>query len=255
MTTGRIIKLMNFHLIENWLFTTQCLLCQDTVKTGKNLCVKCIEELPWNHVACKQCANPFDPVYIDEGKEIVCGNCLSTPLPFYESHAAFIYHPPIAPLITQLKFSQNLLCGSVLSELLLTFLQKKYQTKPWPQAIIPVPLHPKRLMERGYNQATELAKPLAKALKIPLYLDICQRVKQTTTQTAISEKERYMNLKHAFAVIKPLKLKHIAIVDDVLTTGSTSTTLAKALKKSGVAQIDVWVVAKTLLQRRIFQNY
>lgn len=246
------MTLINLHFIENWLFATQCLLCQDTVKTGKNLCITCIDELPWNHVACKQCATPFEPAYVDTEKEIICGDCLSNPLSFYEAHAAFIYQPPISPLITQLKFSQNLLCGSALSDLLLTFLQSKYQKKPWPQAIIPVPLHPKRLAERGYNQAAELAKPLAKALKIPLYLDICERVKETATQTAISEKERHMNLKNAFVVANPTKLKHIAIVDDVLTTGSTSVALAKTLKKSDVERVDVWVVAKTLLQRRVF---
>lgn len=236
---------------ENWLFATQCLLCHDNVKTGKNLCKRCIEELPWNLVACQQCAMPFEPTYVREENTITCGECLSNAMPFYRAYAAFIYEPPIAQLITQLKFSQNLICGSTLSDLLLIFLKEKYEDQAWPEAIIPVPLHPKRLSERGYNQATELAKPLGKSLKIPMYLDICERVKQTTTQTSISERERQRNLKNAFSVTQSIGLRHVAIVDDVLTTGSTTRAIAKTLKKNGVDKIDVWVVAKTLLQRSI----
>src|ERR1700722_7959586 len=150
------------HAIENWLFATQCLLCHDKVKTGKNLCEQCIEELPWNFVACQQCATPFEAIYLEEEKNITCGACLSNSMPFYHAYAAFMYEPPIAQLITQLKFNENLICGFALSDLLLRFLKIKYENQVWPEAIIPIPLHPKRLSERGYNQAAELAKPLEK---------------------------------------------------------------------------------------------
>jgi ComF family protein len=242
------------HLLENWLFTTQCLLCHATVKTGKNLCTFCIDELPWNHIACQQCGISLESIMMQAEKSMLCGQCLANPPPFAKTYAAFTYQIPITQLIAQLKFNQNLTCGSVLSELLLKFLRSKYQQYDWPEAIIPVPLHPKRLAERGYNQAIELANPLEKSLNIPVYFDLCARIKQTLTQTAASAKERRANLKNAFTVVKPHHLTHVAIVDDVLTTGSTVTALAKALKNSGVKRIDVWAIAKTIQPNAMIKN-
>lgn len=231
----------------NWLLVTECLLCRNQVNTGKNLCVDCISQLPWNHVACERCAAPFDQMNsFKEEKTIICGQCLSSPPLVTKAYAAFVYQTPIAQLITQFKFRQQLTCGSILSELLLKFLQRQYQSQHWPQAIIPVPLHRKRLAERGYNQANELARPLAKSLNIPLCLDLCARVKETNTQTTVSARERAINLKNAFTTVKSHTLNHVAIVDDVLTTGSTVAALAHTLTISGVEQIDVWAVAKTM---------
>ena len=207
------------------------------------MCSACIHELPWNTIACKQCAVPLEEVGVGN---ILCGQCLSIPPAFEKTYAAFVYQPPIIQLIAQLKFNQHLTCAAVLSELLLMFLQTQYRKQNWPQAIIPVPLHPRRLAERGYNQANELAKPLGKTLKIPVYFDLYERVKETPTQTAASARERRINLKNAFALAKPHTLKHIAILDDVLTTGSTVSALSHALKCSGVKCIDVWAIAKTI---------
>jgi ComF family protein len=233
--------------LEDWLFVTQCLLCRDTVKVGRNLCLACISELPWNRIACQQCAAPFAELSSPQETEtLICGQCLLSPPFFNQTYAAFAYQMPVIQLITQLKFKQNLTCAMVLSELLLTFLQSKYSLLNWPQAIIPVPLHAKRLAERGYNQADEIAKPLGNLLNIPVYSDLCQRVKQTVTQTTASAKERRQNLKNAFTVVKPHHLNYVAIVDDVLTTGSTVTALATTLKNSGIECIDIWAVAKTI---------
>lgn len=228
--------------LENWLFQTQCLLCQEKVKCGKNICAACINELPWNDTACQKCAIPLHQL---EKEEIRCGKCLHHPPPFNKAYAAFVYQTPIVQMIGQLKFNQHLIFGSVLSELLTTFLLKNYESDPWPEAIIPVPLHPKRLSERGYNQAIELARPIGKFLDIPIRSDLCERIKQTTTQSTVSEKERRINLRNAFAIESHHHLKHIAIIDDVLTTGSTVMSLSKALQKSGVEKIDIWAIAKT----------
>lgn len=229
--------------LEHWLFSTQCLLCQSKVTSGKNLCALCAEALPWNHGACKQCATPFEA---SQKKWPICGQCLQRPPLFFdEAYAAFVYQAPIVQMIGQLKFNQNLLFGSVLGQLLLRFLQTKYPVDNWPEAIIPVPLHSKRFSERGYNQAAELAYPLEKALHIPVYFDLCRRIKPTLAQTKATARERRINLKNAFVVERAHNLKHVAIVDDVLTTASTATALSKVLKKSGVEKIDLWVVAKT----------
>jgi ComF family protein len=232
--------------LERGLFLTQCVLCQSKVTVGKNLCLLCAEALPWNHIACKQCAAPLE---LSHGEGAVCGECLQgPPLFFDQTYAAFIYQAPVVQMIGQLKFNQNLLFGAVLGQLLLRFLQTKYpEGSHWPEAIIPVPLHAKRFSERGYNQAVELTHPLEKALNIPMNLNLCRRIKPTLAQTIATARERRINLKNAFIVENTHNLKHVAIVDDVLTTGSTATALAKVLKKSGVERIDLWMVAKTHL--------
>jgi ComF family protein len=247
----------------NRLLSTTCLLCQNKIEIGKNLCTTCIDELPWNNKACGKCAIPLSW----SGDEPFCGKCLHRPSPFFDKvYAALIYQAPVVQMIGQFKFNQNLMFGTVLSNLLLTFLKPKYQNQPLPQAIIPVPLHPKRITERGYNQAHELAKPLGKAFNIPVLYQYCQRIKETAPQTiTTSMRERRNNLRDAFQIsanenIRRFRfpyfhrenkvhtarsLQRIAIIDDVLTTGSTIMMLAKALKKSGIQKIDVWIVAKT----------
>lgn len=229
-------------LLKKWFFQTQCILCKTHVQNGKNICLQCIEELPWNKISCKYCGVPMDPL---ENITMICGACLHQTPPFDAVYAAFIYEPPIIQLISQLKFNQNFIIGSVLSQLLLDFLLMHYKNKQWPEVIIPVPLHKIRLAERGYNQAIELAYPFKKLLNIPVDIHLCKRIKQTTTQTTVSARERSTNLKHAFAVTNTHTFRHVAIVDDVLTTGSTVTALSKVLKKSGVECVDVWAVAKT----------
>lgn len=229
-------------LLMQYLLPTYCLLCQNKILVGKNLCPLCIQELPWNHQSCKKCAVPLDlPTNLS-----LCGKCLHRPPLFYDkAFAAFVYQAPVIQMIGQLKFNQNLIFGSVLSQLLLVFLQRKYQSSELPQAIIPVPIHRQRRIQRGYNQAAELAKPLSRGLNIPIYFDFCKRVRATLPQTMATERERRLNLKNAFEIKTPHQLKYVAIVDDVLTTGSTAMMLSKALRRSGVEKIDVWVVAKT----------
>lgn len=231
---------------ENWLFNTRCLLCHDKVNLNKNICLPCEHQLPWNYFACHWCASPLEKPASFDANHITCGQCLTHPPLFDCAHAAFSYQAPIAQCITQLKFNQNLIYSTLLSGLLFDFLHIHYQNKPFPQAIIPVPLHRKRLIERGYNQAIELAKPLAKLLKIPLFFDFCERIKPTATQTLASANARRLNLKNAFRVTKPHTLTHVAIIDDVLTTGSTATAVSEALKQSGILQVDVWAIAKTI---------
>ena len=114
-----------------------------------------------------------------------------------------------------------------------------------PEYIIPVPLHPKRIRQRGYNQATLLAKPLSKALALPLDKFQVKRTRYTPAQSQLHKKARLKNMKNAFSCKKDLPYQHVAIVDDVMTTGSTLNTLAHCLKQNGVSRVDVWVIART----------
>jgi ComF family protein len=157
----------------------------------------------------------------------------------------FEYDFPINKLITQLKFQHQLPHANLFGKLLTSKIKQSYQNTPLPSLIIPVPLHFKRLKERGFNQALEIAKPISKKLKIPLEKTICYRKKYTEAQSALSQKERRTNLSNAFALIKNIPDKHIALVDDVITTGQTLNELAKILRENGAEKIDVWCCAQT----------
>ena len=115
-----------------------------------------------------------------------------------------------------------------------------------PDCILPVPLHRKRLRQRGYNQSIELARPVAKAFDIPLDLESVVRIRNTHTQTGLDQKQRRKNMRSAFLAVKPLTGLHIAIVDDVVTTTSTVNELARIVKKAGATRVDVWSIARAV---------
>lgn len=145
-------------------------------------------------------------------------------------------------MITKFKFYNKLLYGKIFSQLLL----EKINDKPnLPQAIMPIPLHSKRLRQRGFNQALELAKPLAKKLKLPLLSTHCKRHKATKVQSKLPAKKRSANTKDAFSLTQPISYSHIAIIDDVITTGNTVNEVSRLLKKAGVKNIEIWCIAKT----------
>lgn len=118
------------------------------------------------------------------------------------------------------------------------------QTADRPDLILPVPLHKARYRQRGFNQAIEIARIVGRELQTPLDLTSCKRNRDTPHQTRLPAKKRRKNLKNAFSIIKPIHAQHIAILDDVMTTGSTAHELAYVLKKAGVGRVDVWVCAR-----------
>jgi ComF family protein len=164
--------------------------------------------------------------------------------PIYDScYAMFYYVPPIDYLITACKFRHKLNYTKLLGLLLAKFLTARLTDLP--ELIIPVPLHKQRLAERGYNQALEIARPISHALHIPLDYSCCRRTRATQAQTELTLQARHKNVKNAFAIQREITAKRIAIVDDVMTTGSTVAELAKALKCYGVQHIQVWCCART----------
>jgi Predicted amidophosphoribosyltransferases len=118
------------------------------------------------------------------------------------------------------------------------------KTAKLPEIIIPVPLHPQRFRERGFNQSIEIAKSLSRHLNIPIDTQSCIRKRNTLHQIDLPARQRQSNMKQAFKVKQPMKARHIAILDDVMTTGSTVNELAKVLKQSGVNRVDIWVCGR-----------
>ncbi len=229
------------RFIQQAIYPSRCLLCGDVGDRDIDLCPACREELPHNHNPCYRCALPLPP---SAPAESLCGKCQQKPPPFERCIAPFIYHYPIAELVGGLKFHAKLQHGRMLATLLLEHILTAAPA-PLPQLLIPVPLHQKRLQERGYNQAVELARSLSQQLDIPLDLSSCHRVRDTCSQSSLHERERQRNVRGAFKLSGKIEADHVALLDDVVTTGSTVTALAKELRRAGVGRVDVWALART----------
>lgn len=173
----------------------------------------------------------------------LCAACANNPPTWDRLVCGFEYDTAIAHLVVQQKFHGHFPAIKLAADLMIERLDT--ETITMPEAILPTPLHKQRLRQRGYNQALELARPLAKKFKLPLLKNAVKRCKNTQAQTELSRKKRLANLRGAFQVATPLAYSHIAIIDDVMTTGATVRELAQVLKRAGVQQVDVWVFART----------
>lgn len=227
--------------VHDWLLPPTCIFCDRAGVAGRDLCHGCAGELPYIDAACERCAIPLP-------QAVVCGQCQQSPPAFDAARALFHYREPVDQLITGLKFNGRLHNARLLGELMAERLVLAGAVKPG--AIIPVPLHPARLRQRGFNQALELARPLAKALDAPLLPRLCQRLRDTAPQLGQDARARRRNLKGAFTVSALGDLKHLVVVDDVMTTGSTAGLLAEALKRAGAERVELWVCARADLPGR-----
>jgi ComF family protein len=185
------------------------------------------------------------PLPSAEGKKTYCGDCLKNPPNFDHVIAVFYYANPVKKIIKTFKFGYGFYCAPFLREALIKQLIPDYADDAWPQVLIPVPLHQKRLRERGFNQALELTRKIAKKLAIPMDITSCIREKNNLPQTRLDAKSRRKQ-KLSWKIADEFNYKHVAIIDDVMTTGTTVNSLAKALRKKGVERIDIWVCARTV---------
>lgn len=226
------------NIIQDCLLPPTCILCGNPGYDSRDICHSCYTHLPRNNLCCYRCGEILEPPVT---APVLCGKCLSRHPAFDETYAPFIHQGAIKHLIGNLKFGANYKNARLLGMLLADHLK---QTAERPDLILPVPLHPSRYRQRGFNQAIEIGRTVAKELRIQLDLTSCKRHRDTPHQTQLSAKKRRKNLKNAFSVIKPIHARHIAILDDVMTTGSTAHELAYVLKKAGASRVDVWVCAR-----------
>ncbi len=228
-----------FRALQSWLFPPTCVLCGDPGHGDRDLCEPCRADLPYNRYACITCARPLaDTLSV----ELICGECLRDPPPFLLSTAPFVYQPPLTHLLPSLKFHGKLAHARLLGELMADFLLD--QGVAAPDLIVPVPLHRTRLRERGYNQALELARPIARRLGVALDHRVCVRTRATTPQTQLGGSRRRSNLKGAFRARATLAGRHVTVLDDVVTTATTVREVARVLKQAGAERIDVWACAR-----------
>ena len=225
------------HLLTT-LLPPYCRLCGATVEHGPPLCTGCHRYLPWSEQACRQCGRRLNA----PADSHLCGHCQRDPPAFTATTAALHYRPPVDHLVQRLKFSGELALAPLLATLLAEKLRRR--RPPMPGLLIPVPLHRTRLRERGFNQVTEITRSLARLLDLTLDRRICRRVRRTGTQSLLPVGSRRGNVRNAFAVTGTPGAAHVAIIDDVMTSGHTVNELARVLKRAGVETVEVWVVAR-----------
>jgi len=221
------------------LFPVTCLLCLDPGQPpALDLCRGCEEDLPQNLPACFGCA-----AAMAQAGEL-CANCRQHRPAFDRAFVPYRYEFPLVELVHRLKYGRQIAISRILGTVLAHRLAER-----GPQAvdaIVPVPLHPSREARRGYNQAGEIARFAAELLALPVLDRVALRVRATEEQAALPAIVRRVNVSGAFEVLVGCVPPAVAIVDDVLTTGSTADALAQALKRAGCRRVEVWAVARAM---------
>jgi len=221
--------------LRNFVLPCRCLLCGAAGDDGLDLCRDCAGELPRNRICCARCALPLpEPAAL-------CGQCQRRAPPWDAAWVPFRYAWPLDRLESRFKFSANLACGRALSTLWL----REPAPDALPAWLVPVPLHVDRLRQRGYNQALELARPLAKRLGVTLRRDVLIRQRPTAAQTELGALQRRRNVRGSFVAREHVAWPdHVALLDDVMTTGATLAECARVLRRAGVQRVDVWALAR-----------
>ena len=218
-----------------------CAFCLGMTRAGSAWCQPCFETLPWNMAVCPVCAEPQVSLALAGHR---CGHCVTRPPAFLATQAPLCYQEEMLQLMQRFKFSASPRSGHVMLKLFEQGVPAAVLA--WPQALISVPLHPKRARERGFDQADWLARRLAARHGLPLIT--ARRRQHTRSQRGLDRSERYHNLKHGFEVTTQLPPR-VALFDDVMTTGATLDALAQACLVAGAQEVQAWAIARTPLAR------
>lgn len=236
------------NIAQYWLLPGVCILCQRNTGQASDLCRPCQEQLKPITKPCQGCGLPV-PESASAG--LRCGRCVGTQRPISTSVMRFAWTQPASGLISQFKYQRKLQYGRVLTALLADQIRCAYAGVPLPELLVPVPLHPRKLRARGYNQSLLIARQLGKALQLPVSGTLLQRIRHTPPQQGLSAQQRRRNLRNAFALDTTQceflsHLRSIALVDDVVTTMSTATTLAQTLQDHTSTPLDIhlWALAR-----------
>ncbi|GAB3680970.1 ComF family protein [Salinisphaera aquimarina] len=213
------------------------MLCRAPASLARELCGDCEQELPWLTHACVHCALPLTgTVGITR-----CHRCARQPR-FDRALAAFAYDQPIRWLITRLKFDGRLAHARLLGDLLAE--RVVHAGLDAPEMLVPVPLHPSGYRRRGFNQSERLARRIARVQRRPVASGLVERVRDTVAQSTLSADRRAANVRRAFVCHGSLAGRHVAIVDDVVTTGQTALAVARCLRTAGAARVDLYCVGR-----------
>lgn len=211
-----------------------CILC--SAKTEGRWCAECEEDMLSNIPRCPICAR--SGFY-----RKACGVCLKKTPNYHSTEVLFQYRYPVNHLIKALKFNDRPEFSIAFAELMAKKLKR--EKKRLPEKLIPVPLHKKRQRQRGYNQSLTFSREITKQIGIQTENCLCQRIKHTEAQSSLPFSLRRRNISNVFVLTSGCVPKHIAIIDDVVTSGSTVNELASLFKKAGCKTIEVWAIART----------
>ncbi|STX29468.1 competence protein ComF [Legionella beliardensis] len=218
--------------------TAVCALCNQYHREQFAICKPCLELISPLTYACSICRLPLPNNSLQQ-----CGYCIRQKPVFDYVLAAYSFDEPLRTLIHNFKYHQALHLKSLLAKLMLDALP----TSPYrPDCLIPIPMHPNRLYQRGFNQTVELTKLLAKRLAIPMDLNVVHKKINTLPQASLSGAQRRRNLKSSF-IAKPNPYQHVTIIDDLMTTGSTANEVARLLKKQQIEHVDIWCLARATI--------
>lgn len=224
------------------VFPPTCMLCLDPgQRPSLDLCPACQADLPRAVPACTGCALP-----LPQADSFLCPDCLCQPRAFDAAFAAFRYEFPVDSLVRRLKYGGDIAVSRMLGTLLGNIAQSAHALHV--QALVPVPLHRTRESGRGYNQAGEIARFAGRQLGLPVLHNLVRRRHATVEQVGLDAAARADNLRGAFELLRPLPVARVAIVDDVMTTGSTLEELAGVLKQDGADWVEAWAVARAPLK-------
>jgi ComF family protein len=232
---------MVYKLALDQLLPQHCLCCGASTRL-QPLCEGCRLDLPWTGIICPRCGLPTS-----DGN--CCGRCLSHPPAFDRCIAPLQYRFPLPSLIGRFKHQRRPAYGAALAQLLVTHLQQTLPGVEMPELIVPVPLHWWRRLRRGFNQAELIARDCGQALGIAVDTRLLRRVRATPPQQSLGRLDREHNLRNVFDIAPRRRHdqppRHVALVDDVVTTMSTCDALARLLKQHGIGRVDVWALART----------
>lgn len=226
----------------NLLLPQRCALCSNTTNTSAAICPTCTSRLPDLPSACCPGCADYSPA------GTLCGHCLTSPCAFDGVTAPFLYADPVDHLIQALKYGHQLRLANWLGEHVGESLAATTTQNDRFDALVPLPLHPARMRARGFNQAMEIARPIARRLGLPILGNLAFRIRNTLPQAELARDQRQHNLRNAFecrCAPDDLSGKSLLIIDDVLTTGSSANELARVLKLHGAARVLVAVAART----------
>jgi ComF family protein len=234
-----------WHGFFSLLFPEKCPFCQKITLRSQTdsplLCSECLEEIHWIRPPfCPQCGRP----YPHDGPSHLCSDCIQNKNAFDTARAVVYYQNGIAGALRRFKYHGETNLIRVLTE-----LWQRLEADHTPgEVIVPVPLHPRRLRERGFNQAVLLAKPLGRMLRIKVYPRVLKRVRNTLPQVDLKPEERRKNVRGAFAVREKSLVygRKIILIDDVYTTGATVQECTKILKRSGAKEVHVLTLARVV---------
>lgn len=236
------------EFVQFRLLPPTCVLCQRPGQPQLDLCDGCQHLLPVLSQPCAACALPLPP----GADTALCGQCRQGRSLVQMTVAACRYDEPASALITRFKYQRHLAAGRALTTLLLDQIRDHYRDRNLPELLLPVPLHPQRLRERGYNQSLLMARDLGRALHIPLDEHLLLRQHMTPPQQGLSARARRRNLRNAF-VLKPAWqnrcYQRVALIDDVVTTMSTANEIARILRRDSQQPLEIhlWCLARAWL--------